>query len=85
MPTEDCLRMRRECPVGIFRFQDAARGEEMSRFDRMSKGAMGSCFEGKDNGGLQSKYSSNIETHRFPQAGAGNCQEIYRSAQADIV
>jgi hypothetical protein len=27
--------MRRECPVGIFRFWDAARDEEVSRFESM--------------------------------------------------
>ena len=54
MPTEDCLRMRRECPVGIFRFWDDARGEEaVSRYEGMSKVAMGSCFESENNITLQ--------------------------------
>jgi len=45
--------MRRECPVGIFRFWDDARGEEVSRFERMNKEAMGSCFESENNVALQ--------------------------------
>ena len=45
--------MRRECPVGISRFGDAARDEGVIRCERMSKGAMGSCFESENNGALQ--------------------------------
>ena len=36
MPTEDCLRMRREYPVGIFRFWDAAQIQKLTGFLRLA-------------------------------------------------
>ena len=48
--------MRRGCSVGIFRFGDDARGEEVIQSERVSRGAMGSHFEEENNGELQFKY-----------------------------
>ena len=48
MPTEDPLRARRGCPVGIFRFGDAVCEEEVSRFVGISEVAMGLYFESRN-------------------------------------